>query len=100
MKLKFIPERLSIIARLKGISISEIEKKMMLISGRNSKISIDRWTKKDWNPETFAKVQLLAEATDVPVGYYYYHNVSINMENLWVTIIIADTNEVVSFKFI
>ncbi len=100
MKLKFKPERLAIIARLKGISISEIEKRMMLISGRVNKISIDRWTKKDWNPETFEKVELLAKATDVPVGYYYYNNVSIKMENLWVTIIVVDTNEVVAFQFI
>lgn len=99
MTLKFKPERLAIIKRLKDLTISEIENKMMEIGGRKNRISIDRWTKDGWNPESFEKVEWLAEATGMPIGFYYYNNVSIEMRDMWVTIIIKDTNEVVAFRF-
>ena len=52
MTLKFKPERLAIIKRLKDLTISEIENKMMEIGGRKNRISIDRWTKDGWkHPE-------------------------------------------------
>ncbi len=42
MELQFKPERLNIIKRLRGISITEIDKKMKEICGAKNSFNIDR----------------------------------------------------------
>lgn len=100
MKLDFIPKRLQIIKRLKGLTTVEIERKMQKIGGHKKRMNVDRWDKGKNLPREFEKVTLLAEATGVPVGFYYYKNVRIEMFNMKVEILIKDTEEVIIFDFI
>ncbi len=99
MELEFIPERITIIKRLRGLSITDINERMKKISGAKNSYNIDRW---EGNPSkhNFEKVVLLAKSTDVPVGFYYYKNVKVTLFDMIVKIYIADTNEEVTFNFL
>lgn len=99
MELKFKPERLTIIKRLRGLTITEIDAKMREASGAKNSYNIDRWEKLE-SKHPFERVQLLAKATDVPIGFYYYNNVQIEMKDLKVEILIVDTGERVNFNFL
>jgi transcriptional regulator with XRE-family HTH domain len=99
MKLDFIPERLTIIRRLRDLTISEIERRMKELGHYTNRLSIDRWELVEADHK-FDKVELLAAATEVPVGFYYYKNVQITLIDLIVSITIVDTGEHVSFDFI
>jgi hypothetical protein len=99
MELTFKPERLTIIRRLKGLSITDIDAKMREISGGKYKMNIDRWEKVAAK-RTIENVTLLARATEVPLGFYYYNTVEITMANNLVEIYIPDTKELIAFKFI
>lgn len=100
MELRFKPQRLTIIRRLKGLTTSGIDRKMREIGGYKHSLNIDRWEGGMHSPNSHEKVELLAKATEVPVGYYYYNNVQIEMKNFKVTILIVDTGEKVEFDFI
>ncbi len=100
MELKFKPERLTIIRRLKGITTADIERKMREIGGYQNKLNIDRWEGSHCLPNSFEKVELLAKATEVPIGFYYYNNVQVEMKDLKVEILIVDTGERVNFNFL
>lgn len=99
MELKFKPERLAIIRRLRGTTITDIDKKMRELSGAINKMNIDGWDK-HYSKHPIEKVELLAKATEVPIGFYFYNNVQIEMKNLKVEILIHDTNEKVEFDFL
>ncbi len=100
MELKFKPERLTIIRRLKGITTTDIERSMREIGNYQNKLNIDRWEGGHCLPNSFEKVELLAKATEVPVGFYYYNNVQIEMKNFRVDILIVDTGELTTFNFL
>lgn len=100
MELKFKPKRLTIIRRLKGITTTDIERSMREIGNYKNKLNIDRWESGNCLPNSFEKVELLAKATGVPVSFYYYNNVQIDMKNLKVEILILDTGELTSFNFL
>lgn len=101
MELKFKPERLAIIKRLRQLSFQEIEARMAVAGGLKNRINIDRWEAGRVLPNTFEKVVLLAKATEVPVGYYFYNNVIIEMnKEMIVTIAIPETGETISFNFL
>ena len=99
MELQFKPERLTIIKRLRGLTIEEIDRKMRELSGAKNKMNIDSWEKIP-RKHPIEKVELLGEATEVPVGFYFYNNVQIEMKNLKVEIVIIDTNEKIEFDFL
>lgn len=99
MELEFIAERLTVIRRLKGLSNTDIERKMCEIGGFKNRMNIDRW-ELGFKPQNFEKVKLLAQALEVPVGFFFYKNVRIDMKNLKVEIFIFDTNETIMFYFI
>lgn len=99
MELEFIPERLTIIRRLKGLTTEEIDRKMREISGGKNSMNIDRWEKIP-SKHHMQKVEFLALATEMPVGFYFYKNVQINMVNLKVEITIMDTMEKIEFDFL
>lgn len=98
MELKFKPYRLKIIMRLRDMSQTQIEEKMRVMSGSKKRMNVDRWWK-NYNKHDFKKVELLARATDVPVGYYFFDNVVISMDNLIVKILVVDTNQSKQFHF-
>ncbi len=100
MELKFRPERLTIIRRLRGITTAEIEKAMARIGGYKKKLNIDRWEGGYCKPNSIDKVELLAKATGVPIGFYYFNNVQIEMKDLKVDILVVDTGERVVFDFL
>ncbi len=97
MELKFRPDRLTVIKRLRGLSITDIDKKMQAISGGKRSINMDRWESGSCKPNSFDKVKLLAQATEVPVGFYYYNIVDVSLIQNWVTIKIIETGEQVRF---
>lgn len=99
MQLKFKRERLTIIRRLRDLTITEIDNRMKQLSGAKNSFNIDRWEKVD-SQHNYDKVCLLANATEVPVGFYYYNSVQIDMRDLIVEIIIHETDERMSFEFI
>jgi transcriptional regulator with XRE-family HTH domain len=99
MELLFNPMRLKLIRKLRGLTIAEVEERMRTIGGFTNRMSIDRW-EGSISPSSFEKAELLAKACEVPVGFFFYNNVTINMENLNVTIFIADTKETVTFNFL
>jgi transcriptional regulator with XRE-family HTH domain len=99
MELQFKPERITIIKRLKGLSIQEIDRKMRELSGLKHSMNIDRWEKKI-SKHPVEKVELLAKATGVPIGFYFYNNVKIEMKDLKVEIFITETNEKIEFDFL
>lgn len=99
MELKFKPERLTIIKRLRGLNITEIDARMMEISGANKRYNIDRWERL-YGKHPFERVELLAKATEVPVGFYYFNAVDIEMKNLKVEIYIYETGERTTFNLL
>ena len=100
MELKFNPMRFKIIRKLKGLTIEQVEEKMREIGGYKNRMNIDRWDTGHCNPSSFEKVELLAKALGVPIGFFYYNNVSINMNDLEVSIYIHDTKEEIRFHFL
>lgn len=73
---------------------------MQAISASFRSFNMDRWESGACSPNSFEKVKLLAKATDVPVGFYYYNRVDITLIENWVNIFIPDTSEQVRFPFI
>lgn len=102
MKLAFKPERLQLIRRLKGLPTVQIERKMMMIGGHINKMNIDRWEGSIVSPRSFDKVELLAKAIGVPVGFFYYEkiDISIDMDILEATIVVIETGQFAKFKLI
>lgn len=100
MKLIFKPHRLTAIKRLRGLTIADIDRKMQDIAGGKRSFNMDRWETGNCLPNSFDKVKLLATATEVPIGFYYYNRVDITLIENWVNIFIPDTNEQVRFPFI
>lgn len=98
MELQFIKERITIIRRLKGMTMTDVDKRMMDLAGLTRSFNIDRWERLDAK-HPFERVELLAKAFDVPVGFFFYKNVSIKMVYPTVIIEIADTNEIAEFEF-
>ncbi len=99
MELEFIPERMHIVCRLKGISMTQIDIKMREISGAKNSYNIDRWAREK-GKRNFERVQLMSEAVELPVGFFYYKTVDIEMKNMRVFIHIPDTGERIDFDFI
>ena len=99
MELEFIPKRLSIIMRLKGLGFVEVQDKMKKLSGSKNRMNIERWAT-TLGKRDFKRAELLAKAIGVPIGYFYYKNVQIEMKDMKVSITIVDTEEVVNFNFL
>ncbi len=99
MELAFKPERITIIKRLKGLTITDIDNRMKESIGSKNSFNLDRWEKLSAK-HSIEKVELLARVLEVPVGFFYYNTVDVSMKNNIVEIHIPDTNETLSFKFI
>lgn len=98
MELQFKPERLRIIRRLRYLSLTDVNEEMKRISGQTSNFNIDRW-ESTISKHPMWKIGLLAEATGVPVGFFFFKNVQITMIDMQVEIFIAETLEKVEFNF-
>jgi hypothetical protein len=68
---------------------------MKRLSGQTSNFNIDRW-ESTISTHQLWKVELLAKATGVPVGFYYFNNVQITMIDMQVEIFIAETLEILT----
>lgn len=99
MELQFIKERLTIIKRLKGLTIVEIDNKMKALSNRKASYNIDTWEVRE-SKHTTERVQLLADAIEMPIEYFYFPQIEINIDiAMGVTIIILGTTKRVYFDF-
>lgn len=99
MELQFIKERLTIIRRLKGLTIKELELKMKELSGRSTGYALDRWEKIEAKHK-LEVIQLLADALQIPLEFFYFPQIRINItsENQ-VYIHIDGTNKSFAFNF-
>lgn len=99
MELQFKSQRLKIIRILRDTSLTEIDRKMRELGGYKNSLNIDRWEFRDAK-HPYDRIELLAKATEVPIGFYFYNNVDIELKDLKVRIYIHETKELVEFDFI
>lgn len=100
MELKFKPQRLKLLRKLKGLTLSECDKLILKQSGfkkKTKRFNFDRW-EKGLNGIKPDAVEFIATAFDVPIGYFFYEQVDIKIESDYsVHIFIHETKESVNF---
>ncbi len=98
MVLGFQNERIQIILRIRGWKIQDIIDRG---TSKNKRLhSISRWVSGETSPSSFGRSQILADILEVPVGFFYYNMVHINMRDMQVEILIHETKEAVFFDFL
>lgn len=103
IELPFKMDRLKVIMRLKGITPSELSNSLHPWATYQSRQIFDWIEGRCAPPKTkrwWERIEKIAKYLEVPIGFFFYNKIEVEMKDWIVKVEIVETWEVFSFSFL